>query len=158
MRATFAALLITFLAAHSALCQDSPQPQSRPALVKADLSYFINSGLKLKSFTLEFAEQRAMDGTIVPVGRISYVLEFDRDVANYDLEALQKNLAPQNRRLHHIFFDDENVAINAGQVYDHRLFGEVSGIAGEAVRVVVEFLVDPKAPVQQARKLVVRPG
>ena len=54
------------------------------------------------------------------------------------------------------FIDDDNVAINAYRVYEHRVFGEVSGVKGEAFRILVEFVVEPDVPVQRATKLVVR--
>ncbi|MBM3995073.1 MAG: hypothetical protein FJ303_13105 [Planctomycetes bacterium] len=133
---------------------DTPQG----GLTKTDFSFFASWGLKLKSLSLEFADKDFPDGRSITVGKLTYVLEFDRTVELYDLDYLQRQFAPQTFRLRHLFFDKDNVAINANRLFEYKLQGDVSGVKGEGFRVIVEFVVDPQASVLQAKKLVVRAG
>jgi hypothetical protein len=160
MRAKIAALLVVALAANTASSQPTKPKEQLPApvprLIKTDFAYFEYLGLRHKSFSLDFFPQKTPNKGTILIGRITYLLEFDKNVTNYDLDNLRATLAPQNLRLRHIFFDDDNVAINAYRVYEHRVFGEVSGVKGEAFRILVEFVVEPDVPVQRGTKLVVR--
>jgi hypothetical protein len=161
MRANIAALILLPLIVNATLGQaadNKPRPVPQPPKMKADFSSFEQWGLQKKSYSIEFAEQVAPDGGLILLCRINYVLEFEKDVQFYDLENLKLVFFPPNRKIRHIFFGEDNVAINAYRIYEHKLFGEVSGVRGEAFRIVVEFVVDADTPVQRATKLVVRPG
>ena len=172
MRMTLSGLLVLLLAANAAMSQGikkkETSPPTRRAEVKADFSNLENRwGLKLKSFTVDSLDPSAPEspeGNILPQGRFTYVLEFQRDVVNYEFDALQKAFSEPLKRLRHVFLDEENIAINAIVSYDLRFQGEVSGVKGEVFRITIDFghdretlKVDPRG-IRQAKKLVVRPG
>ncbi|MBI1832264.1 MAG: hypothetical protein HYR84_12545 [Planctomycetes bacterium] len=162
MHALFA-ILLAGVAAAASVQAEAPTSRTESAqagagLSKTDFSYFASWGLKLKSLSLEFADKDLPDGRAITIGKLIYVLEFDKDVVLYDLDALQRQLSPQTLKLRHLFFDKDNVAINANRIYEHKLQGDVSGVKGEGFRIIVDFVVDPQASVLQAKKLVVRAG
>lgn len=144
-----------------------PQPpQPMPIALEDDLSYFENVwGLKKRFFGAELwpvADRKLLGNRILGAGRFAYVLEFTRDIHNYDLEALQKVLFLPDGKLRHVFFDADNIAINSMATFGYQIHGEVSGVKGDVIRVIVEFgmdldiiKLDPRN-IQQARKMVVR--
>ena len=65
-------------------------------------------------------------------------------------------------KLRHVFFDQDNVAINGMATFGYLIHGEISGVKGDVIRVIVEFgqdleimKLDPHG-IQQARKVAVR--
>src|SRR4029078_3896801 len=92
----------------------------------------------------------------IHIGRIIYVLEFQHDVPYLQLEPLKRNMAPEMRKMRHLFVDHEGVALNGGRFLDYKLQGEVSGRGGESFRVVAEFLDDPRASILNTKMLIVR--
>jgi len=161
MRVIFACLVFLSMAAEAALCQ-SPQskgdlPPWRSVAVNVDTTYFGYRHMKLKSLSLQFADPPLTAPGAPVLGRLVYLLEFERDIWDYDLDSLQKEFIPMNKRLRHIFFDGDNVALNPFRIYDYRIQGEISGIKGEAFRVSVEFPLEPSILVSDIKKLVIRP-
>jgi hypothetical protein len=156
MRTMWASLLFGFVIAAPAFGQGN-QPAGGP--FKPDLTYFESVwGLKVKSFSAEVLDQKLPDGGVRAVGRIVYTLEFGMDIANYDLDEFQRLLIfrkdGEERKIRHIFFDDDNVAFYVQYNYQF-LEGDVSGVKGESFRIIVEMRPDA---LQQARRMVVRPG
>jgi hypothetical protein len=164
-----AGLLIVCLASTLALSQEPPKgapPPTIPFAIVDDLSYFDNVwGLKKRDFAAELwqpSERKLIGNRILTAGRFVYVLEFSKDIQNYDLDALQKVFFFPEGRVRHVFFDQDNVAINGMATYGYLVQGEVSGVKGDVVRVIVEFghdleimKLDPRG-IQQARKLAAR--
>jgi hypothetical protein len=130
-----------------------PPPGPQPML---DFSYFDYWCLYLRSFSINFVDQKLPNGQVIQVARLTYVLEFTRDVQYLQLEPLMRNYRPENKRMRHLFYDSENVAINGEQFMEYKIQGEISGMQGEAFRVTVEFVDDPRFPLRNAKKLVVR--
>ena len=156
MRFLSAALISTLLTAGSALSQEA-QPKAITATL--DLSYYQNAwGLKVKSSTVDFLDQKLPDGSMRSVARISYTLEFGRDIVNYDLDELQRTLVfrrdGEERKVRHIFFDEDNVAFFVQYAYQF-LDGDVSGVQGESFRIILELRPDV---VQLSKRIVARPG
>jgi hypothetical protein len=168
MRAPLAALLLLILASAEAMSQDGKKkddaPRTERKAIKTDFTRLEYLGLKARSFVVQITDQPTPAGDSRLQGRIIYELEFEKDVVNYDLDALQKIMAPQSKRLRHLFFDEGNVAINSyfQEKYSYGIMGEVSGVKGEAFRVIVEFNSHPPEIINAIRqhgvKLVVRPG
>jgi hypothetical protein len=157
MRAVIALSLL--LTASAAFGQDQKKGESlRPpaAQMQTDFSYFEYFGLYPRSFALEFIDQKTPDGQVLKFGRLTYVLEFERDLTSLHLEPLQRVMARQNKTLQHIFFDQENVGVTANRFFEFAVQGEVSGRCGEAFRVIVEYLDDPRASTANSKKLIVR--
>jgi hypothetical protein len=155
MRALLAGLLLMFLAATAAQGQDAPR-KSVP--IKADFSFFEdNWGLRVKSFSLDLFQVKTKTGDAMVLGRIIYVLEFEKDVINQDLETIQGIFVDKGRRVRHVFFDQEHIAINPFVVLPYRIQGEISGVKGEAFRILVDMEFDAEAIILPAKKLVVRP-
>jgi len=155
MRAILAGLLVVFLSANGALGQDV---QKRSVPIKSDFSFFEdNWGLKAKAFSLELLQVKSKTGDAIVLGRITYLLEFDKDVINQDLETIQSIFVDKGRRVRHIFFDQDHIAINPFVVLPYRIQGEISGVRGEAFRIIVDMEFDAEAIILPAKKLVVRP-
>ena len=155
MRASLAGLLVVFLSANGALGQDA---QKKSVPIKADFSFFEdNWGLKAKAFSLELAQVKSKTGEEMVFGRISYVLEFDKDVINQDLETIQGIFGDKSRRVRHVFFDQDHIATNPFMALPYRIQGEISGVRGEAFRIIVDMEFDAEAIILPAKKLVVRP-
>jgi hypothetical protein len=57
----------------------------------------------------------------------------------------------------HIFLDQDQIAINPFVVFSYRIQGEISGVKGEAIRMVVDIEYDAEIMLLNAKKLVVRP-
>jgi hypothetical protein len=172
MRASLAGLLIVCLASTLALSQEpqkgDPPPPPIPFPIPDDLSYFENVwGLKKKDFAAEAwhdSQRKLVNNRILTAGRFVYVLEFTRDIHNYDLDTLKAFLFFPDNKIRHVFFDADNVAINSMVTYGYLVQGEVSGVKGDSLRVVVDFghdleimKADPRGIVQ-ARKLAARRG
>src|SRR5947208_1390478 len=125
MRAMWLGVLIIFMTAAQATGQDG-------AGFKPDFSYFQSVwGLKVKSFSADVVDQKMPDGSLRSVGRIVYTLEFGRDIVNYELDEFQRVLIfrkdGEERKIRHIFFDEENVAFYVQYNYQS-LEGDVSGV------------------------------
>jgi hypothetical protein len=143
--------------------QDVPLPS---LAIQSDLSYFEGAwGMKKVAFTAELfrTEDRKPIGKVVPMGRITYTLAFDRDIRNYDLDALQRLFVLTEGKLRHAFFDADNIAINSIVPIGYLIQGEVSGVKGDAVRITIDFghdmevmRTDPRG-IDRARKFTVRP-
>jgi hypothetical protein len=169
MRAKLAGLLIVCAASTLALSQEPQKgapPPTIPIAIDDDLSYYENVwGLKKKLFAAELwppSERKLINNRILSAGRFVYVLEFSKDIQNYDLEALQKLLFLPDGKIRHVFFDPDNVAINGMATFGYLIHGEISGVKGDVIRVIVEFghdlevmKLDPRG-IQQARKLSAR--
>lgn len=169
MRASLAGLLIVCAASTLALSQepDKGTPQSPiPFAIIDDFSYFDNVwGLKKKDFAAELwpeSQRKVIGNRILPAGRFVYVLEFSKDIHNYDLDTLRSLFFFPEGKIRHVFFDADNLAINGMTTFGYQLQGELSGVKGDVVRVVVEFghdleimRIDPRG-IQQARKLAAR--
>jgi hypothetical protein len=156
---TILALLVLMLSSNAATSQPAKkgEPVPPPAgQIKTDFTYFEYWCLSLKSYSLDVVEQKLPDGRIINLARLTYVLEFQNDVPFLQLEPLQRNMRPDYKKLRHLFFDHENVALNGGQFLSYQLQGEVSGKIGESFRVTAEFLDDPRASILNTKKLVVR--
>jgi hypothetical protein len=156
---TILALFVLMFSAGAALSQPvkKGEPIPPPAgQIKTDFTYFEYWCLNVKSFSLDVVERKLPDGRVVNLARIMYVLEFQGDVPFLQLEPLQRNMRPDSKKLQHLFFDHENVALNGGQFLSYQLQGEVSGRFGESFRVTAEFLDDPRASILNTKKLVVR--
>ena len=150
------AFIITFATAGLAFSQEG-QPKAVTATL--DLSYYQNAwGMKVKSTTLDFLDQKMPDGSMRSVARISYTLEFGRDIVNYDLDELQRTVVfrkdGEERKIRHIFFDEDNVAFFVQYAYQF-LDGDVSGVKGESFRIILELRPDV---VQASKRIVARPG
>ncbi|MBI2804338.1 MAG: hypothetical protein HYX68_05060 [Planctomycetes bacterium] len=157
MRPTLIAVFFVCVLTKAAPAQQAgAQGPTKSDGIQKDFSYFETWGLKRKTFSLEMLEQTLPDGSRVTLGRITYVLEFDTEVSGYDLDTLQWNIAPKNRRLRHLLFDTDNVAINANRIHDHRLQGEVSGVPGEAFRITFDFVLTGQVPPGALKKVVAR--
>jgi PDZ domain len=144
MRATFFGVLIVFVTANWAESQDSKKGNGAPQPTHAvypDFSYFEKSlGLCLKSFDIEVSKQKIIrHGKQFQElqGRITYVLEFDRDAQKYNFNELQKAFVDPKKKVEHLFFDKDNIAMNVNVNY--QVEGVVSGLRGESFRVNVEF-------------------
>jgi len=127
------------------------------AAIDADLSYWENAwGFKKKSVSVELTEN-------ADLARVVYVIEFGKDVRNYDLDALQKLFFVPGVQVRHVFFDEDNIAINAVVPTGYLIQGDISGVTGDALRVTIEFRVDPRIfdrdprGLQNAKKLAIRP-
>jgi hypothetical protein len=156
MRAILAGLLAVFLAANGALGQDV---QKKSVPIKADFSFFEdNWGLRVKAFALEQVQQKTPAGDTIVIGRITYVLEFEKDAISYDLDAIQNLFADKNRPMRHIFFDKDQIAIEPFFTHRYLIQGEISGVKGEAFRIIVDIVPDAETTLKLAKKLVVRPG
>jgi hypothetical protein len=163
MRTLIIGITFTLLAVPCARGQDAPLPS---LAIQSDLSYLENAwGMKKLAFTAELfrPEDRKPIGKVVPMGRITYTMAFDRDIRNYDLDALHRLFTPQEGKLRHLFFDANNIAINSIVPIGYLIQGELSGVKGDAVRVTIDFghdmeilRNDPRG-IDMARKLAVRP-
>ena len=173
MRTIIASVVAAFLVAGSLRSQES-QSQAEATLTvpigfTTDSSIFERKwGMKLKSMSLVYYKKEGektieKDGwtkvvkTVETHGRISYLFEFETSLPFYDLDILQRTLSAENKKIRHLFFNDENVALNAGVQRGHTVFGAVSGIQGEAIRVTYDLGKDPEIMIRNAKKLVVRP-
>jgi len=165
MRATLAGLLILCLASTVALSQQpekiAPPPPALPPipfLIVDDLSYFENVwGLKKKDFAAEAwpdSQRKLINNRILTAGRFAYVLEFSKDIHNYDLDTLRNYLFFPEGKIRHVFFDADNVAINAMVTHAYLVQGEVSGVKGDVIRVFVEFGHDIEILKTDARGIV----
>jgi hypothetical protein len=171
MRTLIGGLIIVALTAAGAFSQDQAKTgplQTTPFLIQDDLSYFANVwGLRKVSFSAERfvpLDRKILGGKIQAQGRLTYILEFDRDIHNYDLEALQRLFVFQDNRLRHVFFDADNIAINSITPIGYLMQGELSGVKGDVIRVTIDFgqdleimSIDPRG-VDQARKVAARRG
>lgn len=158
MRTTITCMFL-LLTAGTAFGQDikKGEPVRPPgAQLQTDFSYFEYWGLYPRSFALEFVDQKLPDGQVVKLARMTYVLVFERDLTSLHLEPLQRVMMRENRKLQHIFFDNEDVGVTANRFFDFAVQGEVSGRCGEAFRVIVEYLDDPRVPTVNSKKLIVR--
>jgi hypothetical protein len=155
MRAILAGLLLLFLTANWGLGQDAPK---KSVAIKADFSFYEdNWGLRVKTFSLDLVQVKTKTGDPIVIGRITYLLEFDKDVINQDLESIQAIFVDKGRRVRHIFLDQDHIAINPFVVLPYRIQGEISGVRGEAFRIIVDMEFDAEAIILPAKKLVVRP-
>ena len=176
MRTKLAGLCILCLASAFAVSQEPQKkgeqlpppvpPPPIPIALEDDLSYFENVwGLKKKYFEAVLwpdSEKKLLGNRVVTAGRFVYWLEFTRDIQNYDLDSLQRILYLPDARIRHVFFDQDNVAINGMATFGYLIHGEVSGVKGDVIRVIVEFgqdldimKVDTRG-IQQAKKMAVR--
>lgn len=144
MRALLGGMFLVMLTASGAECQEPKKGERLPPparQISPDFSYFENSlGLRLKSFNLEVTKQEInRGGSLIREmqGRITYVLEFDRDAKLYNFNELQKAFLDPNLKVQHLFFDDDNVALDVNVGY--QVQGIVSGRRGESFRVNAEF-------------------
>src|SRR5262245_40974992 len=99
MRAIIACLILIIASGAASAQGKKGEPIPPPAgQVKTDFSYFEYWNLSLKSFSLDVVEQRLTDGRIVHFGKITYVLEFYCDVPFLQLEPLQRNMEPDQKK------------------------------------------------------------
>src|SRR4029077_15410858 len=101
MRATIASVIL-LLTAGAGLGQDSQkgEPLRPPASqLQTDFSYFEFWFLYPRSFALEYTARALPDGLNVKVARLTYVLEFERDLTSLHLEPLQRVMTRENKKL-----------------------------------------------------------
>jgi hypothetical protein len=155
MRITFGALLVVFLASSGTMGQDAQRQgefaQAKNGAIIGDFSYYEKVwGIKTVSFKVD-------GGSGLPA-KITYVVEFGKDIIGYDLDELQRTMVfrkdGEERKIRHLIFDENEVAFFVQ--YNYRLLvGDVSGVKGERFIVTVDI---PPEVMPFVKKFVARPG
>ena len=125
------AVLSGFCVADVAAGQDKDKPP-----FTADLSRLQQQGfpLKLNRFSMESKDN---------LSHITFVLQFDNDLVANDLNLLRGYFNDEGFQtaLYFYFFDDENVPIEKLGCSTSMIEGEITGVKGDAFRVVLKVPV-----------------